>query len=114
MASEKTGKRARNRGGVGSQYERAALQLLEEAGFSVTRSHLSRGAADLIAVDRKLVRFIQVKRATTLGSRRTAKSTGRKELSALVIPHSDVVTRELWINWNGEWEIEILSEEEYA
>ncbi len=74
----------------GAYYERRARQILEAAGFAVTRSGGSLGIFDLIALGPHSVRCIQVKG----GDRPYLSPAERERIQSVQVPPN--VSRELW------------------
>ena len=73
----------------GTRAERRAMEILEAAGYVVTRSSASLGLFDVVAVGAVDVRLIQVKAGTKYLS-----TVEREAIQALTVPGN--VTRECW------------------
>jgi hypothetical protein len=88
----------------GIRVERTLKQQLETEGYAVTRAAASKGAYDLIALNRRQVRLISVK------SGRKFPALVRRAVRGLrQAPAPATVTKELWW-WEGRkgWTQEII------
>lgn len=73
----------------GRAYEYRVIRMLENTGFTAFRSAGSHGCADVIAVNRQQIRFVQVK-----CGERLASPLERETFKALPLPAN--ATREIW------------------
>lgn len=81
----------------GTYYERKARKVLEEDEFYVVRSAGSKGIWDLVAINRKKVRLIQVK-ADSLPTKEE-----KKTMQLFQCPTN--TKKELWIYKKRKWEV---------
>lgn len=108
---------------AGRAAEQRAIAALEALGARlVTRAHLSRGVADLIAIFRGEVKIVQVKscsRSAAAAGRGGGRQNGsyyrdRRLLLDLSRELPEVCSCELWL-WlveEGRWEVEVVGGEE--
>ena len=89
----------------GVESERKCVEELEKQGFHVSRSAASRGSFDIIAVNCKEVRFIQVKR-TSAKSRMFMKKD-IELLRGVRVPNHPCIRKQLWcwLDYKG-WSIQ--------
>jgi len=78
----------------GRKRELRARKMLEEAGYEVTRSSLSAGVFDLIAVSPTSVRLIQVK------TNSRPRPVEREALKDFQVP-ACCCTKEIWVFYDG-------------
>jgi len=87
---------------MGARKELQAKKELEEEGYYVTKSGGSLGAFDLIAINEKIVRAIQVKSTkVNLGVKKYSKDI--RAMKEVKLPNNS--TREIWIwKYKKGWE----------
>lgn len=81
----------------GYRAELKAKEELEAEGFAVLRAAGSKGPFDLVAFNKEIARFVQVKRVKN-GSRGLAKAL--RELERVPVP--PCARKELWLWRDGE------------
>ena len=90
----------------GTRFERVIISSLEELGYATLRTAGSHGFADVVAVNDKLVRFIQSK---VTKEPKIRLSTYKKDVSKILLTHSpDNTTKELWIKVDRKEPYKIL------
>lgn len=90
----------------GTRFERIIIQTVEKLGYSTLRTAGSHGFADVVAVNRNLVRFIQSK---VTKDKKIRISTYKLDIAKILetsIPEN--VTKELWIKRDREQVYKIL------
>ena len=90
----------------GIQTEREAQKELESLGYSAVRSRGSFGAFDVIAWNKDVVRFVQVKREKAKWNKRTSYKKVIEELEKIELPCN--TTKELWVRRDKDSKFHVL------
>ncbi len=78
-----------NRSSKGRRYEYKTRDILEEQGYTVTRSAASKGVADLVAFSKREFKLVQVKSGKSIFSK-------EEEERFLKVEVPDNCVKELW------------------